>query len=269
MIDSVELENVSFSYNEEAVLQNISTKLVAGTQYALIGSNGSGKSTLAKLISGLLTPCTGKIKLAGAPLTDFSTKQLAQNIRYIFQNPDDQIFNPTVYKEITYGYKNFDTEWLKEILKLTNLSTYTKRSPYELSPSDRKFVAIASALLAKPQIIIFDEVTSGLDLAQKQLIEQILKYLNSVNATTIFITHDMEFVYKNFPETIILYNKSLIYQGNTVSAFTNELLMKKAKLEAPLIVKLFQASYANDDIATPLDKNDILPALIRKINQVD
>lgn len=265
MSTAIKLDDVSFQYpsNEKIknknnnkqeksckILKHVNVEFESGEVCAIIGSNGAGKSTLARIIDNLLQPTSGDITIEGKQYKTLKQHDITSFVGYIFQNPNDQIFNSTVHKEITYGIKNINNDLYRRIVNLTGLNDKENTNPFNLSFSERKFINIASALLREPHIIIMDEVTGGLDKLQKMRLVKILNYLHTINVTVLFITHDMEFAYKNCQNALILDNGNVLYKGSIESAFQNVEIVRRAHIDQPIIVKIMNAleiNYINTD----------------------
>ncbi|EIK75555.1 energy-coupling factor ABC transporter ATP-binding protein [Gardnerella vaginalis] len=253
---AIKLNDVSFQYpsNEKIknknndkqekscrILNHVNIEFESGELCAIIGSNGAGKSTLAKIIDNLLQPTSGDITIEGKQYKTLKQHDITSLVGYIFQNPNDQIFNSTVHKEITYGIKNINNDIYSRVLNLTGLNDKENTNPFNLSFAERKFINIASALLREPHIIIMDEVTGGLDKPQKMRLVKILNYLHTINVTVLFITHDMEFAYENCQNALILDNGNVLYKGSIESAFQNVEIIKRAHIDQPIIVHIMNA----------------------------
>ena len=265
MSTAIKLDDVSFQYpsgggiknknnNKQEksckILKHVNVEFESGEVCAIIGSNGAGKSTLARIIDNLLQPTSGDITIEGKQYKTLKQHDITSFVGYIFQNPNDQIFNSTVHKEITYGIKNINNDLYRRIVNLTGLNDKENTNPFNLSFSERKFINIASALLREPHIIIMDEVTGGLDKLQKMRLVKILNYLHTINVTVLFITHDMEFAYKNCQNALILDNGNVLYKGSIESAFQNVEIVRRAHIDQPIIVKIMNAleiNYINKD----------------------
>ncbi len=265
MSTAIKLDDVSFQYpsNEKIknknnnkqeksckILKHVNVEFESGEVCAIIGSNGAGKSTLAKIIDNLLQPTSGEITIEGKQYKTLKQHDITSLVGYIFQNPNDQIFNSTVHKEITYGIKNINDDLYLRVVNLTGLKDKENANPFNLSFSERKFINIASALLREPHIIIMDEVTGGLDKLEKMRLVKILNYLHTINVTVLFITHDMEFAYKNCQNALILDNGNVLYKGSIESAFQNVEIVRRAHIDQPIIVQIMNAleiNYINKD----------------------
>ena len=225
----IEVENLSFSYQNNKILKNISFSIEKGEYLCIIGKNGSGKSTLAKLLSALIFPQEGTIKISGY---DTKNQKDLLNIRkivgIIFQNPENQIITTSVFDEVVFGLENLATprENIKEIaekaLKDLNLLEYKDRLSYQLSGGEKQRLAIASILAMGTEILIFDEATSMLDPVGKKEVLRIMKELNSQGKTIIHITHDRDDVLEA-SKLMLLSEGEIKYLGSPYKIFDNDM----------------------------------------------
>ena len=197
----IEVENLSFSYQNNKVLKNISFSIEKGEYLCIIGKNGSGKSTLAKLLAALIFQQEGTIKISG-----YDTKRQKDllNIRkivgIIFQNPEEQIISTTVFDELIFALENLaiPRENIKEIaeksLKDLNLLEYKDRLTYQLSGGEKQRLLLAMSMVSQKPIIVFDEPTSGLCKMQMDILIGFLNQMVEQGKTIIIITHDFEFI---------------------------------------------------------------------------
>lgn len=241
----IQVNNITFKYqNKYLALKDVSLNISKGEKVAIIGENGAGKTTLMKLLNGLLKPSKGEVLIAGQDTTKKTTAQLASTIGYVFQNPDDQIFNSNVYEEVSYGLrmKKLDEKLIiantKKAIQLTKLETDINTHPYCMPYSQRKFVTLASIIAMDTDVIILDEPTAGQDYASIKLIGEIVDELVRQGKTIIVITHDMDFVYNNFERTIIMADKEIRFDGSTEKAFNSDEILKQAKVDKPYIQRL-------------------------------
>ncbi|SPE23747.1 putative ABC transporter ATP-binding protein MA_4021 [Candidatus Sulfopaludibacter sp. SbA3] len=198
-----EADRVSYSYPGQAALRNLTLAIPEGTRIALLGANGSGKSTLLRLLDGLYFPDSGAIRFRDAALSEerFADDTFAYDFRrqvgMVFQNPDVQLFNPTVFDEIAFG--PLQLRWKKsevrdrvaEILDRLRISHLRDRIPHRLSGGEKKRVALASVLVLDPAVLLLDEPTSALDpRSQSQLIDLLVEWGGGAK-TVITATHDL------------------------------------------------------------------------------
>ena len=225
----IEVENLSFSYQNNKVLKNISFSIEKGEYLCIIGKNGSGKSTLAKLLAALIFQQEETIKISGY---DTKNQKDLLNIRkivgIIFQNPEEQIISTTVFDEVIFALENLaiPREYIKEIaekaLKNLNLLEYKDRLTYQLSGGEKQRLAIASILAMGTEILIFDEATSMLDPVGKKEVLRIMKELNSQGKTIIHITHDRDDILEA-SKVMLLSEGEIKYLGSPYKVFDDDI----------------------------------------------
>jgi energy-coupling factor transporter ATP-binding protein EcfA2 len=237
------LRYIYSTYQVEA-LQGIDLFIQEGEFIAILGQNGSGKTTLAKHFNGLLKPTSGRMLVKNKPTTEYSHRELARLVGYVFQNPDHQIFARTVAEEVGFGLK-MQGETLKtiekrvaEVLEIVGLQGYEQRVPFVLTKGERQRVAVASVLAAQPQVIILDEPTTGLDYHHQRNIMEMLKRLNQSGHTIIIITHSMWVAAEYASHTIVMKNGRILSEGPTRSVFGNEARLIEASLHPPSLTRL-------------------------------
>ena len=241
----VEVKNISFKYpNGYLAVDDVSFSIEAGENIAIVGQNGAGKTTTVKMLNGLTKPCAGDVLINGESTKKYTTAQMARKVGYVFQNPDDQIFNSTVYKEIEYGLKKLKIPMdeserrVKDAAKLTGMDKYLEMNPYDLPLSIRKFVTIASVIASDCDVMIFDEPTAGQDLDGLERLSELNKTLTKRGKAIVTITHDMEFVAENYDRTIVMCQKKVIADGLTKDVFFEEEIMNRAMLKQPALVRI-------------------------------
>lgn len=242
----LELDHVSFSYPNgfEAVKEQCLT-VEAGEKVAIIGENGAGKTTTAKLINGLLRPSAGSVRVNGENTKDMTVARIARNVGFVFQNPDDQICNSDIFKEITYTHRYNKSlpddeinERAKEALRLIGLEGKEEENPYNLSYSHRKFVTIGSVIMQDPQLVILDEPTAGQDLECMERLGEIIAYFQKRGAAVIVITHDMEFVVRYFDRVVVMAHGTTIADGPVRDIFWDLPVLREASLHQPYVSQL-------------------------------
>lgn len=243
---ALELKNVNFSYpNGFQALKGLNLRVEPGERVAVIGENGAGKTTMAKMTNGLLRPTEGEVLVNGRTTAGQTVATISNHVGYVFQNPDDQICNQSIYQEITYTlryHKTFPNEKIQELaqnaLKQVGMEGMEEINPYDLSFSHRKFVTICSVILQNPEIVLLDEPTAGQDLACMNRLAQIIDYLESKGTTVLTITHDMEFVVRNFHRVVVMAHGNIIADGTPREIFWNFDVLKEAALHQPYISEL-------------------------------
>lgn len=244
----VKVEDLTFVFPDGTVaLKDVSLEIKEGEFLAFIGQNGSGKTTLAKNIAGLLKPTKGRVLVMGEDTRKIPTPKLATMVGYIFQNPDHQLFNDTVYKEIAYGPRNLKLpeeevqSRVEEAMRIVGLPPeFKSKHPFFLSKGLRQRVAIASILALRPKLIIVDEPTTGQDFKQSIEIMDFLKYLNGLGHTIIIITHDMPIVARYAERTVCLSHGRILLDGTTREVFRQVDILRKAYIKPPQITMLAQ-----------------------------
>jgi energy-coupling factor transport system ATP-binding protein len=238
-------------YQFEA-LKGVNLEIKAGEFIAIIGPTGSGKSTLVQHINGLLAPMKGEVEINGFKIkSDTKTKnlkQLRKKAGLVFQFPEYQLFEESVYKDIAFGPKNFGeseaviAKRIAEIAGLLNLDkSLMARSPFELSGGQKRRVAIAGILALDPEILILDEPTAGLDPRSAEETMALYENLNILGKTIILVTHDMDDVLKYCDRAAILSDGKVVAVDTPINIFTNEALVKESQLDTPLLLKVAQA----------------------------
>jgi len=250
----INFKNVSFVYGEKTpfeklALDNIDLTIKKGEFVGIIGHTGSGKSTLIQHFNGILKPTSGDVFIGDMNTKD---KELAKSgLRYkiglVFQYPEYQLFEETIEKDIAFGPKNMGlseeevTERVKEAMEIVGLDYEAKKdkSPFEISGGQKRRVAIAGILAMKPDILILDEPTAGLDpKGRDELFFQIKRLYEKNNITIVLISHSMEDVAKLVNRIIIMKNGRIHLDKNTKEAFSEVDDLKKVGLNVPQITEL-------------------------------
>ncbi|MDK7188619.1 ABC transporter ATP-binding protein [Bifidobacterium sp. UMB1230] len=241
---TIEIQNVSFSHTPTSqIFDDLNLSFTPGA-CAIVGQNGTGKTTLLKILRGLLTPKSGSVLLNGKDIAKCSVPSLAKDIGFVFQNPDDQIFESTVIREVMFGLLKIGIDkdkaliQAKESLKLVGLLDKSEVNPYDLSLCERKMVSIASILAMDTQVVILDEPTIAQDDCGKNRIESIIKRLVLQGKTVIAVLHDMNFVARVFNRVVVLSNGKVLFDGTTRDAFIQDNILSSAQLDKPDVVKL-------------------------------
>lgn len=234
----VEVKDLSYAYPDgTAALANINFRIIHGESVGIVGANGAGKSTLLLHLTGCLFPGRGSVHIGDYPLTRQSLAQIRGRVGMIFQDPDDQLFMPTVFDDVAFGPLNqgipsSEIETLVErALETVGALHLKQRPPYKLSGGEKRRVAIATVLAMSPDILIMDEPSTGLDpRARRQLIE----LLKTFTHTKIIATHDLDLVLDLCERTIILNGGLVAADGPTRTIFADEALLLDNHLEKPL-----------------------------------
>jgi energy-coupling factor transport system ATP-binding protein len=242
---AIEIKNASFAYpNGFVALENISVTIKDGERVAIVGQNGAGKTTVVKMMNGLNKPSSGDVIIDGVSTKDKTTAMVAKTVGYVFQNPDDQIFNQTVRAEIEYmpRYFKFSEKEIEQrvnyAVELSGIEKFLKINPYDLPFPVRKFVTIAAVIVSKPKYIILDEPTAGQDKHGLEILSKMIDRLQKDGVTVLTITHDMEFAVNNFHRVIAMAHKNIIADGTPQDIFWNEKVLAEARIKKPIIGEL-------------------------------
>lgn len=242
VIETVDLEH-EYDSGVKA-LKGINFKIYKGEFIGIIGQNGSGKSTMVKHLNGLLKPTSGKVYVNGEDTTKSSIVSIAKTVGFAFQNPDHQIFCPTVEKELSFGPENMKlpkeevSSRVQEAMKRFKIEKYAKYPPAILGFGIRRKVSLAAIYSMKPQVIIMDEPTAGLDWKSAMELMQVVVELNQLGHTILLITHDMRIIAEYTTRSIVLRNGELIMDGDTKDVLVNFELLEKTQITPPQIIKL-------------------------------
>lgn len=247
----IEVKDLVFEYEDGTrALRNINLEIYAKQFIALIGQNGSGKTTFAKSLNGLLKPTEGYVKIDNLDTRDRgTTKKIVTKVGYVFQNPDHQLFNNTIYKEIAYGPTNIGLspaevkERVEEAAHVCGVekSLFTEH-PFFLTKGLRQRVSIASILAMRPRTIIVDEPTTGQDMRQSMEVMNFLRDLwEKEGHTIIIITHEMPIVAQYTQRTVVLGQGQILMDASTREVFAEPELLARTFVKPPQITRLAQS----------------------------
>jgi energy-coupling factor transporter ATP-binding protein EcfA2 len=240
----VEAEDVCFSYDARSVLRNIDFKLMRGECVALVGRNGAGKTTLIKQLNGLLKPHRGLMKILGQNTRRRSVPELSRHVGFVWQNPNDQLFQPTVREEVLTGPKalrSYDPSWCDELFKRFGLAPLLDRSPFTLSEGQKKRVSFAAALAVKPELIVLDEPTAGQDEPFRRELAKFITELRREERTIVLVTHDLEFAAEHANRWLALAGGEIVADGPPEVLMADLAIMAKAGLRPAHRFQLIQA----------------------------
>ncbi|MEZ0537396.1 energy-coupling factor transporter ATPase [Caldicellulosiruptoraceae bacterium PP1] len=281
----IEIKDVDFYYGyktplEKKALSNINIKIDSGEFIGIIGKTGSGKSTLVQLMNGLLIPQKGDVLVEGLSTKDKNKlKEIRRKVGLVFQYPEYQLFEETVYKDIAFGPNNLGMpreeieRIIKELINLLEIpEELLERSPFELSGGQKRRVALAGILSMDPSVIILDEPTAGLDVRGKKRIFDLIQKLHvEKKKTVIMISHSIEDIAMLCDRVIILSKGQIKFDGSKKECFNNFKILEEAGLSAPDILVLQERlkekgfdigefEYRVEDVAEKiLEQFDILP----------
>ncbi len=238
---SLEIKELAFAYPDgNQALYGVNLSIQKGERVALLGPNGAGKTTLVMHMNGIHPTSHGSIHVAGE-LVDSknkeSIKQIRSKVGIVFQDPDDQLFMPTVGEDVAFGPYNMglrDAELSKvvdEALELVGMSEFKDRPPHHLSFGQRRRVAVATVLAMKPEILILDEPSSNLDPASRRELADILR---SLDTTIVMVTHDLPYAFELCERSVILSGGIIVADNDTKVILKDQGLLKSHRLELPV-----------------------------------
>lgn len=243
----IEVKDLRFSYpgnDAGEVLKGVSLRIQMGESLAVVGQNGAGKTTLSKMLNGTYQGSSGEILLNGQRTESLSMAQIAKQVAYVYQNPDDQIFNNTVEKEICYAahYHRLDAKLIQQrlasIAEFCGIAGILSENPYEVPLSIRKLITIASVLIIEPDVLILDEPTAGQDYWGLEKINQVIAHMIEQKKTVLTITHDMDFVLQNFSRVLAMAQGQIQFDGSPTELFQQAEVLQLCKLKAPNVTLL-------------------------------
>lgn len=242
MTPAIDIRNLSFSYPDGTVaLRDVSLAVQEGECVGLIGPNGSGKSTLLLHLNGLLPEvpaATPHVTVRGISATSANLGEIRRSVGLLFQDPDDQLFCPTVFEDVAFGPKQFGTPDLAAVVRLSlqrvDLEGYESRSPHHLSGGEKRRVCLAGVLACDAKVLVLDEPTSDLDPRGRRHLTSLLQALP---ATKIIATHDLELVVRLCSRVVVLDAGAVVAAGPTREILSNEQLMLAHGLEKPHILQ--------------------------------
>lgn len=231
------VDNLSFEYPDGfKALENINLSLTKGERLAVLGPNGAGKTTLILHLNGILGDLNGKISLNYIEFSEENISKIRKSVGLVFQDPDDQLFMPTVLEDVMFGPKNFgfSDELVKKnsinALEQVKMLQFKDKPPHHLSFGQKRKVAIASVLASEPELLVLDEPSSNLDPASRRELIDILKNLD---VSIILVTHDLPMALEICNRSVILNNGKITADDDTYKILKNKKIMSDNRLELP------------------------------------
>lgn len=243
----IKIENLTFSYERENILENLSLEIDKGEIISILGPNGAGKSTLAKLMCGFLRPDSGKIILAGKDSKDLSIKEIADKVGFILQNPNAMISKTMIFDEVAFGLRvrgvaeDVIKKKVHDALEICGLYSFRKWPISALSYGQRRRVTIASILVLDPEVIIMDEPTAGQDFHHyTKMMEFIRKINKEYDLTILMISHDMHLIEEYTDRALVIGDKKILADTTPAELFSQSELIDRANLAETSLFKLGQ-----------------------------
>jgi cobalt/nickel transport system ATP-binding protein len=234
----LELHGVAYAYpGGHQALFGVDLHVHPGERVALLGPNGAGKTTLVLHLNGILTPGAGSVTVSGLPVTDANLLEVRRRVGIVFQDPDDQLFMPTVRDDVAFGPANLGLRGAElddrvvEALSAVGVADLAERAPHHLSFGQRRRVAIATVLAMRPEILVLDEPSSNLDPASRRELAAILR---SLDVTVLMVTHDLPYAVELCERSIVLSEGTVVADGATREVLADATFMARHRLELPV-----------------------------------
>ena len=234
---ALELSDVAYAYPDgHEALRGVDLTVTAGERVAVLGPNGAGKSTLVLTFNGILTPRRGTVAVDGLPVVKGNLLEVRRRVGIVFQDPDDQLFMPTVREDVAFGPANLGMGAdvldvaVAEALAVVGMTDSADRPPHHLSFGERRRVALATVLAMRPHVLVLDEPSSNLDpVARRELAE----IVGRLDVTVVLVTHDLPYALQLCERAVILDDGRLVADGPITSVLSDEATMAAHRLELP------------------------------------
>jgi cobalt transport protein ATP-binding subunit len=236
------VERLAYAYPDGTqALFGVDLHVAPGERVAVLGPNGAGKTTLVMHLNGVLQAGAGRIEVAGLPVTKQNLKEIRRRVGVVFQDPDDQLFMPTVSEDVAFGPANFGVTGpaleaaVSSALAAVGVSDLASKSPLHLSFGQRRRVAVATVLACDPEILVLDEPSANLEpIARRELAEVLL----SLDRTMLMVTHDLPYALQLCPRSILIDGGVIVADGPTEKILTDSQLLAQHRLELPYGFKI-------------------------------
>ena len=236
-------DHVEFAYpNGGAAVHDLNLTLYPGELVGVVGQNGAGKTTLTKLLTGLLKPASGSVRVTGLDTAAVPTSRIAREVATLFQNPDRQICKDTVLDEVAFGLELAGIDRAEALrraqLVIDRFGLPADEAPFSLSRGQRQMVALASVVVVEPKIVVLDEPTSGLDYRECMTVMETVRTMAERGCAVIMVCHDMEVVSDFAERIVVMADGRILDRGRTHELFSNIELMQRAYVEPPQVIEL-------------------------------
>ena len=260
------LREAGYTYPDgsEAV-RSVDLHVDDGERLAIVGQNGAGKTTMVKMMNGLLKPTRGEVLVDGSTTRGRTTASIAKTVGYVFQNPDDQVFNRDVRTELEFmpRYHGWDerkrAERVERAAALAGISRHLDTNPKDLPFATRKFVAIAAVLVGECGYVILDEPTAGLDVVGLSLLNRMIDQLEADGVAVVTITHDMRFVVESFSRVVAMADGNVVADGGCAEVFSDDAVLAEARIKRPEVAQLARDLGLSSTALTIRDVAPLIP----------
>jgi cobalt/nickel transport system ATP-binding protein len=235
---SLHVEGLAFAYPDgRRALDGVDLTVHRGERVALLGPNGAGKTTLVLHLNGILTAGSGAVAVGGLPVERRTVHEVRRRVGVVFQDPDDQLFMPTVAEDVAFGPANFGVRGdalrarVDAALEAVGMAAHRDRSPLHLSGGQRRRAALATVLACEPEVLVLDEPSSNLDpVARRELADVLL----GLGTTILLVTHDLPYALQLCPRSVVLDGGRVVADGPTRELLSDPDLLARHRLELPL-----------------------------------
>jgi cobalt/nickel transport system ATP-binding protein len=233
----LDVRGLAYAYPDgHQALFGVDLHVHRGERVALLGPNGAGKTTLVLHLNGILTGGAGTVAISGLPVMRDNLQEVRRRVGIVFQDPDDQLFMPTVRDDVAFGPANLGLSGaaldarVRHALEQVGMAEYADRPPHHLSFGQRRRVAVATVLAMEPEILVLDEPSSNLDPASRRELADIVR---SLDVTVLMVTHDLPYAMELCPRSVVLSDGVIVADGPTYDVLTDDALMAAHRLELP------------------------------------
>ena len=240
----IEFQNVSFSYGDVHVVENLSFTIQKGETVGLIGANGAGKSTIMKLMLGLLSG-SGEIQVDGLPVCRDNLAEIRKKIGFVLQDSDNQMFMPTVYEDMIFGPRNYglskeETEKrVDTVLTQLGLQDLKHRHNHKISGGEKRMAAIATILAMEPEMILMDEPSTALDPVNRRTV---INTINRLPQTKLIASHDLDMILDTCQRVILLSHGTIVADGDAETILRDKALLEANRMELPFCLQGYKKS---------------------------
>lgn len=267
------LKDVSFQYpgTDQKALDGVSISVGKGEFVGIVGQNGAGKTTLVKHIVGLLRPTAGQVIVGRKDIANESVEDMARTVGLVLQNPDAQLFAMTVAEEVAFGPTNLGlleeevAERVDRALAATGLEEFREVYPFNLSFGDRRKLSVAAVVSMEPEVLIFDEPTTGQDFKGRRDLADIAKRLNEMGRTVLMVTHDMDLIAEYTQRLIVMGDGRVLLDGPTAEVFQQVETLAKTFIAPPQVTQLAQSLAEYGVTGNVLVADELYQVLKRKV----